>query len=379
MKIGFDAKRAVQNSTGLGNYSRYVTETLSGFYPESECLLFAPRRKEHPRLSTLKSRKNVRFIYPSGIWKYFPSTWRASAIKSDVHFQSVDLFHGLSNELPAGVRNTGIKSVVTIHDLIFIRFPQHYGLVERVIHRWKLRKYKYACQQADKVIAVSECTKRDLVAFFNIPANKIAVVYQGCHPDFSRPVSQQRKAEIREKYKLPQRFVLYVGSVVVRKNLLTAVRSLLNVDPDICLVAIGQKTSYQKKVEKFVAENGLSERVSIFNRIPFDELPAFYQLANVFALPSVYEGFGIPVIEALSSGLPVIAATGSCLEEAGGEHSLYVGPYDHRSLAKQITRILNDPGLAATMAEKGKQHVQRFSDDKTAKELLQVYRQTLST
>ena len=375
MKIGFDAKRAVQNSTGLGNYSRYVIETLSACYPQNEYLLFAPKRTEHPRLSVLKSRKNVHFIFPSGIWKFFSSHWRVSGVKSDLTAQTIDVFHGLSNELPVGIRKTGIKSVVTIHDLIFIRFPEHYKMIERIIHRWKLQKYQYACRHADKVIAVSECTKRDLVAFFNIPADKIAVVYQGCHPDFSRPVTQEKKEEIRKKYNLQKRFILYVGSIVVRKNLLTAVRSLPEVDPDVCLVAIGQKTSYQKTVETFITENGLAERVFIYNHIPFDELPAFYQLAAVFVLPSVYEGFGIPVIEALSSGLPVIAATGSCLEEAGGENSLYVAPYDHQSLTKQIKRVLDDPALAATMTEKGKQYVLRFSDDHTAAALMRVYNQ----
>jgi glycosyltransferase involved in cell wall biosynthesis len=377
MKIGFDAKRAVQNSTGLGNYSRYVIETLSNSYPQNEYLLFSPKRKENPRLAALKSMKNVHFIFPSGIWRFLSSFWRVLFIKPDLIAESVDIYHGLSNELPFGIRKTGIKSVVTIHDLIFIRYPEHYRMIERLIHRWKLRKYRYACLHADKIIAVSECTKRDIISFFNIPPDKIEVVYQGCHPIFSKPVLQDKKDEITKKYKLQKRFILYVGSIVIRKNLLTAVHSLVEVDQDVCLVAIGQKSSYQKKVETFIAEYGLFDRVFIYNHVPFDELPAFYQLASVFVLPSVYEGFGIPVIEALSSGLPVIAATGSCLEEAGGEHSLYVDPYDHQSLAKQINRVLNEPELASTMSEKGKQYVRRFLDQETAQKLLRVYDQVI--
>ena len=374
MRIGYDAKRAVQNNTGLGNYSRHIIETLSVCYPEHSLLLFSPKKKENPRLDTLKSRKNVRFIFPSGIWRFLSSFWRISALKSDLKKHSIDIFHGLSNELPLGTNKAGIKSVVTIHDLIFLRYPRLYKPVDRLIYRLK---FSYACRYADKIIAVSECTKKDIISFFNIPADKIEVVYQGCHPNFLKPVPQEKKNKIIRKYHLADQFVLCVGSIEPRKNLMLAVRSLSEIKSDVCMVAIGKRTSYQNSVEEFVRKNGLSERVFIYNQIPFEELPAFYQLATVFVLPSVYEGFGIPVIEALSSGLPVIAATGSCLEEAGGEHSLYVDPYDHQSLANQINRVLNDPELAFTMAEKGKQYVCRFSDQQTAQKLLQVYDQLI--
>ena len=375
MKIGFDAKRAVKNDTGLGNYSRYVIENLANFYPENNYLLFSPSRKENPRLAALKSMKHVHFVFPSGIWKFLSSCWKVSSIKSDLTDQSIDIFHGLCNELPLGIRKTGIKSVVTIHDLIFIRYPEDYKLADRLIHQWKLWKFKYACRHADKVIAVSECTKRDIISFFKIPATKIEVVYQGCHADFSKPVPPEKKEEITKKYNLPGKLILYVGSIVIRKNLMLAVRSLLEIDSDVCLVAIGKKTSYQKKIERYIKANGLSDRVFILNHIPFNELPAFYQLASVFVYPSFFEGFGIPVIEALSSNVPVVAATGSCLEEAGGKDSLYIDPNDHTSLAEKINNILNDPELSAFMAKKGKQYVTRFSADKTAKALLDVYEQ----
>ncbi|MEL7588192.1 MAG: glycosyltransferase family 1 protein [Prolixibacteraceae bacterium] len=375
MRIGYDAKRAVQNNTGLGNYSRHIIETLSGYYPETSLLLFSPKKKENPRLDVLKSRKNVRFIFPSGIWRLLSSFWRISAIKPDLKKHSIDIFHGLSNELPFGTKKTGIKSVVTIHDLIFLRYPGLYKPLDRMIYRLK---FSYACRNADKIIAVSECTKRDIVSFFNIPSEKVEVVYQGCHPDFLKPVAQEKKNRVRGKYQLADKFILYVGSIEPRKNLMLAVRSLSEINRHVRLVAIGKRTSYQTSVEEFVGKNGLSDRVKILNRISFEELPSFYQLASVFVYPSFFEGFGIPVIEALSSGLPVIAATGSCLEEAGGEHSLYIDPHDHQALAKQINKVLNDPDLAAAMAEKGKQYVQRFSAHHTAKELSRIYKEVLS-
>lgn len=375
MRIGFDAKRAVQNNTGLGNYSRYVVETLSDCYPHDVYLLFAPKKRKNSRLKSLESQKQVHFIFPLGIWKFLLSFWRVSFIKRDLKDHALDIYHGLSNELPFGIEKTGIRSVVTIHDLIFIRFPEHYSFVERINHRWKIWKFKSACQRADKVIAVSECTKKDIVSYFKIPEEKITVVYQGCHPVFSRPVSLEEKDAIMVKYNLPAKFVLYVGSIVIRKNLMVAVRSLLFVEPDVCLVVVGQKSSYQRKVERFIQENKLTDRVFIFNRIAFEELPVFYHLAKIFVLPSLYEGFGIPVVEALSAGLPVITATGSCLEETGGPDSIYIDPNDHLALAENINRLLNDPDLAASMSKKGKLYVRRFSDEKTGMMLHEVYRE----
>lgn len=377
MNIAFDAKRAVQNNTGLGNYSRYVISVLSHFYPHNRYLLFSPGKKESARLQELKSKRNFDFILPKGIWKIFSGSWRTFGITSILKQKSIDIYHGLSQELPYGIKKTGVKSIVTIHDLIFVRYPGHYNLIEQFIHWWKIKKYRYASHQADKIIAVSECTKRDVVSFFKIHPDKIAVVYQGCHPVFSYPMSPEKKAAIIKKYRLPARFILYVGSIVTRKNLLLIVRSLLEVDQNVCLIAVGQKSSYQQKVEKFIKQNRLSDRVFIYNDVPFEDLPAFYHLASVFILPSFYEGFGIPVIEALSSGLPVIAASGSCLEEAGGENSIYIDPNDPQALAKQIKRVLNEPQLASAMSEKGKQYVSRFSDEKTAQNLLHVYEQVI--
>jgi glycosyltransferase involved in cell wall biosynthesis len=282
----------------------------------------------------------------------------------------LDIFHGLSGELPVGISKTGVKSVVTIHDLIFLRYPEYYKSVDRVIYT---RKFRYACENADKIIAISECTKRDIISFFNVPEEKIAVVYQGCHPDFGKKVTEEKKQEVIEKYKLPSSYVLYVGSIESRKNLLVAVKALHGVDPEVHLVAIGKQTPYQDEVERYVMQANLSERVHILNRIPFADLPACYQLASVFVFPSFFEGFGIPILEALNSEIPVIAATGSCLEEAGGPGSVYVDPVDEQKLAGQINRILSDNAVSHEMIEEGRKYAQRFNDEVLASDTMKIY------
>ncbi|MDR0743252.1 MAG: glycosyltransferase family 4 protein [Tannerella sp.] len=370
MKIGFDAKRAIQNNTGLGNYSRYVIEILSKYYPDNSYILFAPKQKENSRLNTILSRTNISFVFPDGIAKIFSPLWRILGIKKDIRKQNLAIYHGLSNELPVGIKKTGVKSVVTIHDLIFLRYPEYYKPIDRFIYKLK---FKAACQQADKIIAVSECTKRDIVSFFHIPEEKITVVYQGCHPDFSIKVSEEKKSEIISKYSLPLRFILFVGSIEARKNLLLTVKALKGISEDIHLVAIGKSTPYQSVVEQYAEKSGIKSRLHILNNVPFEDLPALYQSAAIFVYPSFFEGFGIPVIEALSSEIPVIAATGSCLEEAGGPGSIYVDPNDTAELSERIMEIVNNQELTNNMIESGKEYVQRFSEDAISAEIMNIF------
>jgi glycosyltransferase involved in cell wall biosynthesis len=288
--------------------------------------------------------------------------------------EQIAVFHGLSNELPFCIKQTCIPSIVTIHDLIFLRYPDLYSPIDRMIYRFK---YRYSCKVADKIIAVSECTKRDIIAYLNIPEEKIAVIYQGCHPQFNKNVSADKKTEVSLKYSLPKRFLLFVGTIEERKNLLLIVKALKNLEENIHLVAVGKKTSYQKRVEEYIAENQLSKRVHFHHHVLFDDLPALYRLAQIFIYPSRFEGFGIPVIEALSCGLPVIAAIGSCLEEAGGKCSIYVDPDNDSELTDQIKLILNDAKLVRLMSEKGKKYAERFSDEAIAKDLMCIYQSLL--
>jgi glycosyltransferase involved in cell wall biosynthesis len=370
MKIGFDAKRTIQNNTGLGNHNRHVIEVLSEYYPDNEYLLFAPGRKENSRLRRILSKTNVTFFFPAGLYRLFPSAWRTWGITRDIKKHEAAIFHGLSNELPAGIERLGIKTVVTVHDLIFLRYPEYYRPVDRLIYRLKFR---HACEKADRIIAVSECTKRDIVSFFHIPAERISVVYPGCHPCFRADVAGEEAAVVAARYRLPRRFILYVGSIEARKNLLLAVKALRRIPDDIHLVAVGRATPYQSDVERYAAASGVTSRLHILNEVPLNDLPAIYRSAALFVYPSFFEGFGIPVIEALNSGVPVIAATGSCLEEAGGPASAYVNPHDDAALSEKIMNILNDDDLATKMADAGKRYAERFSEKSIATAIMKVY------
>jgi glycosyltransferase involved in cell wall biosynthesis len=370
MNIAFDGKRAVQNYTGLGNYSRYVVEILSEYAPEHSYILLAPKDRQNNRLDTVKSRTNVVFRFPQGFWKKISALWRTVGIRADLQTVRADIFHGLSNEIPVGLHKAGIRSVVSIHDLIFLRYPKFYPPIDRLIYRIK---FSHACRNADRIIAVSECTGRDIIRFFGIPGDKIKVVYQGCHPMYHVPVPDEVKKQVADQYRLPPAFILYVGSIEERKNLLLVAKALKLSGENIHLVAVGKHTPYQDRVQQYVDANGLTARFHVFNRVSFTDLPAFYQLARIFIYPSFFEGFGIPIIEALASGTPVIAATGSCLEEAGGPDSFYIDPENDSELAARIEQVWNDTGLSERMSAAGKQYVQKFADKAIAKEIMDVY------
>lgn len=372
MNIGFDGKRAANNLTGLGNYSRSLIAHLAKYFPQNQYFVYTPKIKENPQIiSFQKTAEQIRLILPTkgGL------LWRSLGIKKQLLADQVDIFHGLSHEIPIGMRKTGIPTLVTIHDLIFLKFPQYFGRIDRWIYHLKIR---YACKHADKIIAISEQTRQDIITAYQVDPNKVTVVYQSCDDSFKILVNETRKDQIRAKYNLPLKYILNVGTIESRKNLLTLVQALKDVDPAYKLVVVGKKTKYAKLVATAVERLGLADRIVFLKNIPFQDLPVIYQMASVFCYPSLYEGFGIPVIEALYSDVPVVAATGSCLEEAGGPQSLYVAPMDHQQLASCINKILSDSDLQNKMRKYGLKYVQKFDNKLVTSQMMDMYKKTIA-
>ena len=373
LKIGYDGKRALQNFTGLGNYSRYIIEILSEYFPENQYEIYSSKFTNNPRSLHLQKLSSVAF-HSSGK-SFFSSLWRSFGIIKDLKNDKIQIYHGLSNEIPFGIEKTNIRSVVTIHDLIFLRYPAFYPWFDRQLYKIK---FKYACRNADRIIAVSQQTKEDIIKFFGIPKSRIEVIYQNCSPIFYSKVSPEDKKRIASAYNLPEKYLLNVGSIEERKNLLLIVKALKNVSADIHLVVAGKETSYIREVKQYIAENQLANRVHFLKNVIFTDLPGIYQQSEIFIYPSKFEGFGIPIIEALHSGIPVIAATGSCLEEAGGPGSLYVNPADENELADSINYILEHPEEKQKMITLGSEFVKQFSNQIIAKKLTDLYQNVIT-
>ena len=367
MRIGFDAKRAFFNLSGLGNYSRNIIHYLSSFYPENEYILYVPRRPDKPEL--LVSSGQQMALPESWISKRFPSAWRSFWLPKRLKIDNIDLFHGLSNEIPFGIHRYKIKPVVTVHDLIFLKYPQWYSKIDRTIY---MRKTSYSCRFAYRIIAISEQTRSDIIRFLKVDPAKIDVVYQGCNPDFYNIASPEKKQEVSARYNLAPGYILYVGTIEERKNLLNVVRAIHQGSIITTLVVIGRQTPYASVVKKYIHEHHL-ENITFLENVPNDDLPSLYQMSSVFIYPSAYEGFGIPILEALYSRTPVITTAGGCFHEAGGDDSLYIDPSNIEEISDSLKKILGDEDLRNKMISKGYEHALKFNDKIIADNLMKVY------
>lgn len=379
MNIGFDAKRAFHNGTGLGHYSRTLIRSLAEYYPEHQYYLF------NPKPATLFNLKgpNIHEVRPSGLLNsLFSSAWRSSRVKNDLKSKKIDLYHGLSHEIPLGMPNTGIPSVVTMHDLIHERYPEQYNPIDVRIYT---KKFRYASANANKVIAISEQTKKDLIEYYQTPEDRIEVCYQSCNPSFGQIVTEEEKHAIRKKYLLPDSYFLYVGSIIERKNLLNICKAvfLLRNELNIPLVVIGNGGKYKQQVKDFISQNGIANRIIFLSELPAasaesfrnaNDFPAIYQSATAMIYPSFFEGFGIPVLEALWSGLPVITSNVSSLPEVGGDAAWYVDPNSAQEIAQGMRTIYSDKIVAEEMVDRGLAHAQKFTPKKCADKVMEVYK-----
>ena len=374
MTIAFDGKRASNNRTGLGNYSRHIIGLLAKFFPENRYVIFLTKPNKNEQLREIfEQNPKIETVLPKkGLWKKLSSLWRVFGIRNEIAEYENIIYHGLSNELPLTIKKTNAKSVVTIHDLIFLKFPKYYKYFDRKIYAYKFRK---ACENADKIIAVSECTKRDVVDIFNINPDKIRVIYQGCDKGFKTPIPDDVLNDVRKKYNLPDRYLLNVGSIEERKNALLIVKALPLLTEKMPLVIVGKRTKYTAEIEKEAEKLGVKDFLFIFDKVPFEDLAPMYRMSEIFIYPSRYEGFGIPIIEAICCGVPVIAATGSCLEEAGGPDCIYVDPDDEKALAAAIEKFSTDTAFRQNSIDSSKKYVEKFSEEIQANQLIECYKE----
>lgn len=364
MKLGYDAKRAFLNTSGLGNYARNALNALQKFFPENQYFLFTTEIKE----KMLNNQEAFEIIAPpDSTSKIKKSLWRSYHMSQELEEHQLDLFHGMSNELPNGIHKTKVPSVVTIHDLIFIRYPEFYKYIDRKLY---FEKVKYACKSATKVIAISEQTKADIIKYIGTAPDKIQILHQSVSPLFFDAAETEK---VKAKYKLPGKFILAVGTIEERKNQLSILKALEVAGIDIPLVLVGNPTSYCNDIHKYLAEKGIKDKVIFLKNIPEKDLAGIYQLAELSVYISVFEGFGLPVIEAMACNCPVITSNASCLPETAGDAAILCSPDDAEELGKQISKILNDETFRNELKLKGKERALEFQPQKYAERLLKLY------
>lgn len=365
-----DVSAAVNSKAGLGRYAESLVTHLRSTRIGPQLHLFYNRRPGGAlpqSLVTLPARRVSLGYKP----------WRLIVWLAHLAHMPFDrllppgtaVFHA-TEHLLLPLRD--VPTVLTVHDLIFERFPQYH---RRLNHFFLTRAMPLFARRATAIIAISQATRRDLITLYGVPADNIHVVYEAPAPHF-RPQPAAVVEAVRRRYGLPERYILTVGTIEPRKNLsrlLTAFARVREQGLADALVIVGQRGWLYEGFFRRLAESPVRDAVILPGFVPDADLAAMYTGATVFALPSLYEGFGLPVLEAMACGAPVVAARAGALPEVGGDAALYVDPRDAEAIAEGLERCLRDAELRAEMRARGVQQAARFSWERTARETVQVY------
>lgn len=364
LKIAFDAKRAFNNHTGLGNYSRFVIKGMLDAFPQHVFYLFTPSVKSE-YASLVDGYTNVHVISPQHILgKTFKALWRTFGVTGMLNKLEVDVYHGLSNELPANIKRFKGKSVVTIHDLIFLRYPQYYKPIDRRIYK---RKFLQACVDANVVVAASAQTASDIQTFLGIDAQKIHVVYQNCDKQFEQKLTNQELELVRKKYQLPSSYFICIGTIEPRKKQLLVLQAFHQANTSAHLVFVGKQTEYAQQLHQYINQNNLTNKVHFIEGAAFEDFPALYQNAQMAVYASEFEGFGIPVLEAMRSGVPVAVANTSSLTEVGGDAVLYF------DTSEELIAIFKKAQQSPINQGKVQHQLAKFSPKALLAQLMSIY------
>ena len=356
MIIGFDAKRYFNNRTGLGNYSRSVVEALLKNHPENQYTLFAPGQKG----TVLPSGITIAETLRKG------SIWRVFGMKKDLVRAGIQVYHGLTNEIPLGMNGSGVKTVVTIHDLIFKRFPGYYNFVDRWIYHLKTG---YALRNADIVLAASETTANDIRLFYKKEQAKIKVVYQPVDAVwYEKPAASPVKSS----------YILYVSSFTQRKNHGSLIEAFVKIQKqtDLHLVLAGAEGETLEKCRSFVEAEKLTDRVHFFADCDFVTLHALVYGASLMVNCSFFEGFGIPLAEAAVCGRPMAVSDIAVFREIAGKAARYFNPNNSDEIASVMLESLA-PEYQAEMEIGRGELLSKIDATAVAEQLNQIYRSLL--
>ncbi|MGD9046658.1 MAG: glycosyltransferase family 1 protein [Anaerolineae bacterium] len=377
MRIGIDYTAAVRQGGGIGRYTRNLIRALVELDSANHYkLMVAGGWGDGDGLGPWPANVEVRPVALSDRWMHL--LWQRLRLPVPVQAVtgSIDLFHSPDFVLPP---TAGTPTILTVHDLSFLRVPQFFvpefrKYLEGAVNR--------AVSRAGHILADSESTRRDLLELMSVEPERVSVLYPGVEARFRRVEDRAALAQVRSRYDVPERFILGLSTLQPRKNfegLIEAFRRLLNEHGDepemmgLQLVIAGGKGWMYEEMLALVERRGLTDRVRFPGFAADEDLPALYSLAAVFAFPSWYEGFGLPVLEAMACGTPVVAADNSSLPEAVGKAGLMVSAGDTAALASALADLLADGELRARLGAAGREQARKFTWEDAGRELLEVY------
>jgi glycosyltransferase involved in cell wall biosynthesis len=369
VRIAIDARKL--RDYGIGTYVRNVLRHLARIDQDTDYVLLC--RQEDCGI-TAELGPNFRAV-PETSAAY--SIREQMAVPLDLRREKADLFHAPHYVLPP---LTPCRSVVTIHDCIHLQFPQY--LPHRLGYAYARSALWIAAHRSARVLTVSEASKRDILSHFSIPAAKIDVIYNAIDERYGQPPSDEDMSRVRERYQLNDPYVLYAGNIKPHKNLerlIEAFHLLRRGGLDqVKLLIIGDEISKYATLRRAVHRYKLHQHVRFFGFVPDKTLAVLYRLAGVFVFPSLYEGFGLPPLEAMASGTPVITSNVSSLPEVVGDAAMLIDPYDPTAIAQAMRRVLTEPALRDDLRGRGLARVKEFSWDRSVRRIREIYAQVLA-
>ncbi len=379
MHIGIDVSSAVNQRAGIGRYTRQLVKNLLRPDSEDYFSLFTFYGDEKGFSQDVGSAEKVEFKskhYPGRFFRFMLFALYATGLSPDFLVSPLDLFHSPDHVFPACKK---IPTVLTIHDLAFLIYPENYTRINR---RYLMAMIPKSVRNARKIITDADNTKKDLVRLLKVPEEKIHVIHPGIESRF-RPMSKDNGTEIRARYYVPNDFyLLYVGTLEPRKNLANLIKAYYEIKNNKGiqhkLVICGAAGWLYQKLFKLVVELDLQNDIVFTGHIPDEHLPAVYSRAELLIYPSIYEGFGLPPLEAMACGIPVICSNTSSLPEVVGDAAILIDPYNIEKIAEAMIRVISDEDLKSELKEKGLKRAKAFTWEKTAEETLKVYREAVT-
>jgi glycosyltransferase involved in cell wall biosynthesis len=379
--ITLDVSAGVHRRAGLGRYAESLAHALYALVPDQLALFYNVEQGVTP-LSGLEHLPTRTVALGYKPWRML--VWMGQLARVPFNhlvpqteiFRANHVWHAMEHLL---IPLRGIPTVLTVHDLLFHRLPEHHKFLNRWYLNWTMPLY---CRRADHIIAVSQTTRRDLIHLYHIPSDKVTVIYEAADPKF-HPQSQDVVESVRARHDLPERFLFYVGTIEPRKNLtrlLHAWEPLYQAGEAPPLVIGGKRGWLADDFFAALEASPCREAVMLTGYVPAADLPALYAAATAFTFPSVYEGFGLPPLEAMACGTPVACSNTPAIAEVVGDAALLFDPEDETAITEALRRVLNPKStdLRADLRARGLRRASQFSWEQTARETLAVYTDLLS-
>ena len=372
MIIGIDIRVIGKKCTGDEVYFFNLVKNLAAIDKANKYFLFTDRDQEKDsdlarEIEKLELGSNFKIIFlnsPNRFW------WNLWALPNYLRQNPVDIFH--TQYIAPFWLPKNIKLVLTIHDISFNFFPKYIKKSDLFFLKTLLPR---SIRRADKIITVSQSEQEQIINFYKIQPEKIDFVYNGVdYENFAKEFSEEEKEKVRQKYNLPQKFLLYIGTFQPRKNIPVLIEAIKSLDIKLILAGNRNARNFDKKINEVIEKNNFQNKVIFPGWIDEEDKPALLQIADCFVFPSLYEGFGIPIVEAMAAGTPVISSNKTSLPEVGKDGVLFCDPKNTDEFSKRIYQAIADENLKADIIKRGSEIAKLYSWQKTAEKTLNMYK-----